>query len=99
MTTYETTQRATGSDVGATRGTRRRTSTETRKSFRTTEFMAFVAVSVLMLIAGYADSEFDIDHAWTLVAAVTVGYLLSRGIAKAGSYEPREYRDDEHDLR
>ena len=68
-------------------------STETRKSFRTTEFMAFIVVSVATLIAAYADSEFDIAHAWTLVAIVTFGYLLSRGIAKAGSREPR-YDDD-----
>lgn len=68
-------------------------STETRKSFRTTEFLAFIVVSVATLIAAYADSEFDIDHAWTLVAIITFGYLLSRGIAKAGSREPR-YDDD-----
>ncbi|MEY2565969.1 MAG: hypothetical protein QOE35_498 [Actinomycetota bacterium] len=67
----------------------RATSTETRKAFRTTEFFAFVVVSVATLIAAYSDSQFDIDHAWTLVAIITFGYMLSRGIAKAGSREPR----------
>jgi hypothetical protein len=63
--------------------------TETRKSFRTTEFLAFVVVSVATLIAAYAQDGFDIDQAWTLVAFITAFYMLSRGIAKAGSREPR----------
>lgn len=64
-------------------------STETRKSFRTTEFIAFVVVSALTLLAAYTQDGFDIDQAWTLVAVVTSFYMLSRGIAKAGSREPR----------
>ena len=62
--------------------------TETRRSLATSEFWAFVVVAAILLIAGYTDSGFDVEHAWTLVAAVTIGYLLSRGIAKAGSKEP-----------
>ena len=62
--------------------------TETRRSLATSEFWAFLLVSAILLIAGYADSGFNVEHAWTLVAAVTIGYLLSRGIAKAGSKEP-----------
>ena len=31
--------------------------------------------------------------AWTLAAAIAIGYILSRGIAKAGS----AYRDHDHD--
>jgi hypothetical protein len=65
------------------------TSTETRKAFRTTEFMAFVVVSAAMLIAAYTSKAFDVDQAWGLVAVVTSFYMLSRGIAKAGSREPR----------
>lgn len=68
-------------------------STETRKSFRTTEFFAFVAISALTLLAAYTQDGFDIDQAWTLVAVITSAYMLSRGIAKAGSREPR-YDDD-----
>lgn len=64
-------------------------STETRKSFRTTEFLAFVVVTVATLIAAYSQDGFDIDQAWTLVAIITSFYMLSRGIAKAGSREPR----------
>jgi hypothetical protein len=64
-------------------------STETRKSFRTTEFVAFVVVSALTLLSAYTQEAFDIDQAWTLVAVITSFYMLSRGIAKAGSREPR----------
>jgi hypothetical protein len=38
------------------------------------------------------DAAFDIDQGWTLVTAIVVGYLLSRGFAKAGSRE--EYTRD-----
>ena len=68
-------------------------STETRKSFRTTEFFAFVIVSALIMLSAYTQEAFDIDQGWTLVAVVTSFYMLSRGIAKAGSREPR-YDDD-----
>jgi hypothetical protein len=68
-------------------------STETRKSFRTTEFFAFVVVSALIMLSAYTQEAFDIDQAWTLVAVITSFYMLSRGIAKAGSREPR-YDDD-----
>ena len=62
-------------------------STETRRSFVTTEFWAMLAAVAAIIIAGYTDEAFNVDHAWTLVAAVVTGYLLSRGIAKAGSPE------------
>lgn len=64
-------------------------STETRKSFRTTEFIAFVVVTSLMMLSAYTQEAFDIDQAWTLAAIITSFYMLSRGIAKAGSREPR----------
>lgn len=64
-------------------------STETRKSFRTTEFMAFVVISALIMLSAFTQEAFDVDHAWTLVAIITSFYMLSRGIAKAGSREPR----------
>ena len=36
-------------------------------------------------------ASFGADHAWRYVTYLTVGYLISRGLAKAGSREP--YRD------
>ncbi len=63
-------------------------STETRPSIRTSEFIAFVVTSLLVILAAYTDEAFDVDHGWTLVAALAIGYMISRGIAKAGSREP-----------
>jgi len=65
----------------------RRVFTETRPSFRTSEFIAFVVTSLLVILAAYTDEAFDVDHGWTLVAILAVGYMLSRGIAKAGTRE------------
>ena len=64
--------------------------TETRRSIVTSEFWAFLVACAAILVAAYTDEAFDVDHAWTLVAGVTAAYLLSRGIAKAGSQERYE---------
>ena len=75
----------------------RRLSTETKAAFKTTEFIAYVAVLVGILIAGavtqasgYAGSHdpFRADRVWLYVTVLTVGYMVSRGIAKAGSRQP-----------
>jgi hypothetical protein len=51
----------------------------------TTELYAFVASVAAILIASAQADNFDAPRAWTLVAAVTVGYMVSRGLAKSGS--------------
>lgn len=61
--------------------------TETRRSFVTTEFWVMLAAAVAIMVSAYNDAAFDIDQGWTLVTAIVVGYLLSRGFAKAGSRE------------
>jgi hypothetical protein len=58
---------------------------ETKPSFMTTEFYAFVASVAAILIAAAQADNFDAPRAWTLVAAVTIGYMVSRGLAKSGS--------------
>jgi hypothetical protein len=76
---------------------RRRLSTETKSAFKTTEFIAYIAVLVGVLIAGavtkathYAGTHdpFRADRVWLYVTVLTVGYMVSRGIAKAGSRQP-----------
>ena len=58
---------------------------ETKLSFKTTEFYAMVGVIVAILAAAaYSDSLGDV-RAWTLVAGVAAAYIISRGLAKAGS--------------
>jgi len=74
-----------------------RRTTETKASFKTTEFMAFIAVVVGVLIAAAVVDEanaggFGAQQAWLYVTVLTVGYMISRGLAKAGSREP--YTDD-----
>jgi hypothetical protein len=58
---------------------------ETKPSFLTTEFYAMVGVIVAVLIAAKVSDSLDDVRAWTLVSAVAIGYMLSRGLAKSGS--------------
>ena len=54
--------------------------------------MAYVATVVAVLIASAVDDSLDGRGAWQLVTALTLGYLLSPGLAKSGSRH-REDRD------
>jgi hypothetical protein len=72
---------------------RRRRSTETKAAFKTTELMAYVAAVIAVLIAGMVLDQNDAGglgarQVWLYVTILTVGYLLSRGLAKSGSREP-----------
>jgi hypothetical protein len=66
---------------------------ETKASFLTTEFWAMVGVIAAILIAAAQADNFDAPRAWTLVAAVAIGYMVSRGLAKSGS-DHRDRNDD-----
>ena len=71
----------------------RRLSTETKASFKTTEFFAFLAVLAGILIsAGVVDEAnnggFGAKQAWLYATILTAGYMISRGLAKAGSRQP-----------
>ncbi len=71
----------------------RRLSTETKAAFKTTEFFAFVAVLAGILIAGAVIDEADAGgdgakQVWLYATILTVGYMVSRGLAKSGSREP-----------
>jgi hypothetical protein len=78
----------------------RRFATETKAAFKTTELYAYVVVLAGVLIAAAAtkagsghDDRFIAKEAWLFVTILTVGYLVSRGLAKSGSREP--YTDDD----
>ena len=58
---------------------------ETKAAFKTTEFLAYVASVAGVLIASAIDDGIDARLAWILVAALGIGYMLSRGLAKSGS--------------
>jgi hypothetical protein len=79
----------------------RRLTTETKASFKTTELYVYLAAVVGVLIAasqidhnGVRD-YFTADKAWLYVALLTIGYMISRGLAKAGSRDP--YWDERGD--
>ena len=77
----------------------RRKFTETKASFKTTEFFAYIVAVVGVLIAAAVVDEadaggFGAGQAWLYVTILTVGYMLSRGFAKSGSREP--YTADDH---
>ena len=63
----------------------RSTVDETKGSLMTTEFYAMAGVIAAILIAAQMLDHFSGQEAWTLVAAVAIGYMVSRGLAKAGS--------------
>ena len=71
-----------------------RRSTETKASFKTTELMAYIAAVVGVLIASAAVGTthahvdyFRADKAWFYIVLLTIGYVVSRGLAKSGSRE------------
>jgi hypothetical protein len=71
----------------------RRLTTETKASFKTTEFVAFVAMVIGVLIAAAVVDQADAGglgakQAWLYVTILTVGYMISRGLAKSGSSQP-----------
>ena len=91
MAATETAQRRRAS---VSLGENRRTSDETKNALKTTEFVAMVGVIAAILIATWVSDSLNDVRAWTLVAAVAIGYMLSRGLAKSGS----RYAGDEDPL-
>ena len=69
----------------------RRVSTETKASFKTTELIAYVAAVIGVLSAAQISDDFGAQDAWFYVALLTIGYIISRGLAKSGS---RDFYDD-----
>ena len=69
----------------APRGVVARLTTETKQAFKTTEFWAMAGLIVAILIASAVSDSLDDVRAWTLVAAVGIGYMISRGLAKSGT--------------
>jgi hypothetical protein len=71
-----------------------RRSTETKASFKTTELMVYIAAVVGVLVASAAVGTthahvdyFRADQAWFYIVLLTIGYVISRGLAKSGSRE------------
>jgi len=65
---------------------------ETKPSWKSTELWIYLAAVAGVLIASQAVGErdgqgdiFAADKAWWYITLLTIGYLISRGLAKAGS--------------
>ena len=75
----------------ASRDGDRRLARETKPSFKTTELIVYVLSVLGVLIASWAvdaneDGQgFSAYQGWFLVTLLTIGYLISRGLAKSGS--------------
>ena len=100
-TNVEGVRRAAGH--GGREGVFVRLATETKHAFKTTEFWGMIAVIAGILIASWViDADdgrgdaFPAIRAWLYVAIVASAYIVSRGLAKAGSREP--YWADRGDL-
>ena len=71
----------------------RRLTTETKSAFKTTELIVFIAAVLGVLIAaavtdnGDDGQGFGARSAWLYVTLLSIGYMISRGLAKAGSRE------------
>ena len=62
----------------------RRLSTETKSSFTTTEFWLTVVGVVALVILAYNSDLLGVRYGMAMATAVLFGYIISRGIAKAG---------------
>lgn len=82
-------------DGYANRTATRRVTTETKSSYKTTELIAYVVAVIGVLVAAAITdtSDFGTQEAWFYVTLLTIGYMVSRGLAKSGSREPF---DSEH---
>jgi hypothetical protein len=83
-------------------GALRRLTTETKSFFKTSEFWAYLVVLVGILIAGNSVEKseggrdyFGADKVWLYATILTIGYMVARGIAKAGTRDP--YWDERGD--
>ncbi len=85
-------------DTARNNGTRVFTTTETKPSFKTSELIAYVVVAIGILIASAVvdKSDFGAQEAWFYITLLTIGYMISRGLAKAGSYEKEHHSNDQH---
>jgi hypothetical protein len=109
MASQDVTTAGRGADGsgGLGRGVRdaaQRLTTETKSFFKTSEFWAYAITFIAILIAGNAiEAEeggpdiFGADKVWLYITILTVGYMVSRGIAKSGVRDPFDAeRGDRH---
>jgi hypothetical protein len=65
-----------------------RESTETKASTKTSEFFVYLAAVLAVLIASLVVDGFNATEGWMFFTFLSIGYMISRGLAKSGSREP-----------
>lgn len=94
----------TGADPNPPRstGVHRRLSTETKAAFKTTEFMAYIGAVLAVVITAlvvsadnHGPDPVSALDAIRYISYLTIGYMISRGLAKSGS---RQFYDESDDL-
>jgi hypothetical protein len=96
-----------GNNDTATLARNRTHGEETKPSFKTTELVVYVLAVIGVLIASAVTGDagtdnggdvFAADKAWWFITLLTIGYMVSRGLAKAGSRSSdTDPRTDAHD--
>ena len=66
-------------------------STEIKASTKTSEFFVYIVAAAAILIASLVVDGFNATEGWMFFTFLSIGYMVSRGLAKSGSREP--YRD------
>jgi hypothetical protein len=94
-TTQHTTTGSTARS-GTRTGFARRTFTEAKNGFKTSEFWTMIVAVAGLLYVTYVpdDSLADVDG-WRFASWIVIAYIVSRGLAKLGSIEPYTERDEE----
>ena len=68
----------------------RQRGSETKPFFLTSEFVTATGVIAAIAIAMSQLDNFNANRGWLLITIIAAAYILSRGIAKAGSRSPSE---------
>jgi hypothetical protein len=88
-TGYSTATQNRNTAAGEGRRPMRRTFTEAKSGFKTTEFFVMLAFIAGVLIATYSDSD-SLARAdgWRYASLAVAAYIVSRGLAKLGTRQP-----------
>lgn len=70
----------------------RRPWSETKPFFMTSEFLFAVLGIIGVLVAVWQAENFESPRAWLYVSVIAAAYIVSRGIAKAGTRDPNPDR-------
>ena len=97
MSAYETQRRgatarrapSSGGVLDEYVGYGRRPWSETKPFFMTSEFLTLVGAVAAVAVAMAVSDVLDGDRGWLLITILAAAYMISRGLAKSGTKDPR----------